>query len=82
MRRLTPTASPRRAAIASVAALVLLACVLAGCTPRGNESVALKPVAQPVYPQVKTNPTIPVTSDVVYGTADGAPLTLDICFPS
>jgi acetyl esterase len=63
-------------------ALALLVCVLAGCTPSGSESVRLKPVAQPVYPQVKTNPNIPVTSNVVYGTADGTPLTLDICFPA
>ncbi len=57
-------------------ALTLLVCVFAGCAPSGSESVRLKHVAQPVYPQLKTNPTIPVTSNVVYGMADGAPLTL------
>ncbi len=62
-------------------ALTLLTGLLAGCAPSGTESVRVKPAAQPVYPQVKTDPSIPVTENVVYGTADAAPLTLDICFP-
>jgi acetyl esterase/lipase len=77
------THSTRRgiAASASLAVLALAATLLAGCAPSGSESVRVKPVAQPVYPQVKTNPGIPVTENVVYGSADAAPLTLDICFP-
>lgn len=71
----------RRTVAAGVALLALTGAVLAGCAPSGSESVRVKPAAQPVYPQVKTNPNIPVTENVVYGTADGVPLALDICFP-
>ena len=82
MSRLFRTASRRRSIAASLAALALTGCALAGCAPSGSESVRVKPAAQPVHPQVKTNPDIPVTENVVYGMADGAPLTLDVCFPA
>jgi acetyl esterase/lipase len=41
--------------------------------------VPAKPAVQAVPAQVETTPNIRVTRDVVYGTADGAPLTLDVC---
>ena len=69
------------AVLTGIALVALAGGVLAGCAPQGSESVRVKPAAQPVYPRVKTNPDIPVTENVLYGTAAGTPLTLDICFP-
>jgi acetyl esterase len=68
--------------LAGIALVTLTGGVLVGCAPSGAESVRVKAVAQPVYPQAKTNPDIPVTKNVLYGTAGRVPLVLDICFPA
>lgn len=62
--------------------LALATCVLSGCAPDGNQVAPLKPVAQAVPAEVETTPEIPITRDVVYGTADGRALTLDVCSPA
>ena len=72
-----PTA---RAGLAALALAALLA--LAACGPTGSDSDRVDPTAQPVYPQVTSYPEIPVIQDIPYGTADGAPLLLDACFPA
>jgi acetyl esterase len=61
--------------------LAVTATLLAGCAPSGIDSERLKPAAQPVYPQLKTNPDIPVTANVEYGDPGGTPILLDVCFP-
>lgn len=53
--------------------------MLSGCAPNGTRAVPAKPTVQAVPAQVETTPNIRVTKDVVYGTADGMPLTLDVC---
>lgn len=68
-----------RAALAALAAAALLS--LAACGPTGSDSSRVEPSTQPVYPEVRTYPDIPVIADLPYGTADGAPLLLDACFP-
>jgi acetyl esterase/lipase len=80
-RSRTPWRHRAAAVLTGIALVALAGGVLAGCAPRGSESVRVKPAAQPVYPRVKTNPDVPVTENVLYGTAAGVPLTLDICFP-
>lgn len=70
--------------------LLLAACALTlvatGCTPAGDDSELVEPTALPVYPQLTTDPSIPVIEDIVFGTADGAPdgepLLLDACLPA
>ena len=72
----------RPTARAGLAALALAALLpIAACGPTGSDSDRVDPTAQPVYPQVTSYPDIPVIQDIPYGTADGAPLLLDACFP-
>lgn len=70
---------PTRARItgALLAGAALLA--LPACGPTGDDSERIDPVAQPVYPQVRTYPDIPVLADLVYGPEPGQ--VLDGCFP-
>jgi acetyl esterase len=77
-------AAARRRRVTVLAILALLALsgtILAGCAPSGAASERVKPAAQPVYPQLKTNPDIPVTSNVEYGDPTDTPILLDVCFP-
>jgi acetyl esterase/lipase len=71
----------RVTALAILTFLAMTGTVLTGCAPSGIDSERLKPTAQPVYPQLKTNPDIPVTSNVEYGNPGGTPMLLDVCFP-
>jgi acetyl esterase len=72
-----PTSSRALAALAAV----LVALALAACSPTGTESDRVTPTALPVYPQVKTYPSITVAENVEYGSAADAPLLLDVCLP-
>jgi acetyl esterase/lipase len=74
-------ATPRsrvRTALAAIA--VVLA--LAACSPTGADSVRVVPAAQPVYPQVKTYPSIRVQENIDYSPAHAGPRQLDVCLPS
>jgi acetyl esterase/lipase len=51
---------------------------LTGC---GSADATITPSAQPVYPQLVTDPSIRVIPDLEYATADGQPLLLDACLP-
>lgn len=67
---------------AATRTLLVLACLaLAGCAPLSTASERVEPTVEPVYPQVRTYPEIPVFEDLVYATVDGVPLTLDVCVP-
>jgi acetyl esterase/lipase len=83
MSRESSIAARRRpgSVLATLALLAVTATLLAGCAPSGIGSERLKPAAQPVHPQLKTNQDIPVTSNVEYGDPSNTPLLLDVCFP-
>lgn len=59
-------------------AMILL---ISGCTPTGDTSIVVDPTTEPLYPQVATNPDIPVLTDLEYAQAQGEPLLLDACLP-
>lgn len=70
-----------RAASRPLLALVCLL-LLAACAAPSTQSERIEPTVEPVYPQLRTYPEIPVLEDLVYGVADdGTPLLLDACFP-
>lgn len=64
-----------------VAIAVVAVALVAGCAPVGDASIVVEPTTQPLYPQVATDPDIPVLTDLEYGRADGQPLLLDACLP-
>jgi acetyl esterase len=63
------------------AALLAAALLLSGCAPTGDDSVRIEPTAQPVYPQLATDPDIPVVADVPYVPGGGERQQLDLCLP-
>lgn len=63
------------------AAVLLATLALVGCAPTGDESEFVESTAQPVYPELTTNPDIRVLSDIEYGSVDGEALLLDVCLP-
>lgn len=69
--------SPRIRAAIGLAMILLIS----GCTPTGNDSIVVDPTAEPIYPQLTTDPDITVLTDLEYGRADGEPLLLDACLP-
>jgi acetyl esterase/lipase len=83
MSRESSVAARRRrvTVLASLTLLALAGAMLAGCAPSGTASEQLKPAAQPIYPRLKTNPDIPVTTNVEYGDPGATPILLDVCFP-
>ena len=62
-----------------VVALAGIALLLSGCTPAGSAAEVVEPATNPVYPQLRTYPDIPVIADVEYGDIDGQ--QLDVCVP-
>ncbi|HWR85217.1 MAG TPA: alpha/beta hydrolase [Rhodoglobus sp.] len=69
--------NPRPIAAALVAAVLLLS----ACAPTGDDSVRVEPTAQPVYPQLATDPDIPVVEDVAYVPGGDELQKLDLCLP-
>ncbi len=64
-----------------LALLALASLLLAGCAPTGDDAQRVEPTAQPVYPQISTDPDIPVIQDIPYSTRDEQTQYLDACFP-
>lgn len=64
-----------------LAVLLAAALLLAGCTPSGGDAERVEPTAQPVYPQLATDSSIPVIPDIPYSIRDGQTQYLDACFP-
>lgn len=62
-----------------LAGVVLVA--LTACGPTGDDAQTVTPSAQPVYPQVVTDPDITVEQNLQYSAADGQSLRLDACLP-
>jgi acetyl esterase len=69
--------NPRPIAAVLAAAVLLLS----ACAPTGDQSVRVQPSAQPVYPQLATDPDIPVVEDVPYVPGAGPEQRLDLCLP-
>jgi len=67
---------PARLCVVALAGIALL---LAGCTPAGSAAERVEPATNPVYPEVRTYPDIPVIADLPYGDIDGQ--QLDVCLP-
>lgn len=65
-------------ALLAVGAVVLAA---SGCAPSGSDAESITPETTSLYPEFSTYPNIPVIEDLQYGTADDAPLLLDVCLP-
>ncbi|MCU1525559.1 MAG: Acetyl esterase/lipase [Microbacteriaceae bacterium] len=65
---------------ALAAGTMLLA--LAACAPTATHSELVTSTNKPIYPQVKTYPSIDVSADVSYGADAGTPLLLDVCLPT
>lgn len=63
-----------------LALVVLLA--LAGCQPTGDAGDEITPDIVSTNPELATLPDIPVIEDVVYGSAGGVDLMLDVCLPT
>lgn len=64
-----------------LAVLALASLLLAGCVPTGSDAERVEPTTEPVYPQVSTDPDIPVIEDIPYSTRDEQTQYLDACFP-
>jgi len=61
--------------------VVVVVVALSACGPTGDDSEFVTPTANPVYPEVRTYPEIPVIEDIPYVDRDGTPQLLDACFP-
>lgn len=72
---------PARSIARALLALVAATALLAACIPAGDDAEQVEPTAQPVYPQLATDPDIPVVMDIPYSTRDGQTQYLDGCFP-
>jgi acetyl esterase len=69
-----------RRAIAAVLGAGLLAGI-AACAPTGSQSEFVESEQQPVYPQLSTDPDVPVIEDIAYSDRGGEVQYLDACFP-
>lgn len=68
----------RPAALLPLAGIALLVAAMAGCTP---QTQTIDPQVDAVGDDLATDPDVPVTGDLEYGSADGQPLLLDACLP-
>lgn len=75
-----PAHSRLRRALAAIVGLGLLAGV-AACGPTGSQSEFVESEQPPVYPQLSTDPDVPVIENIAYSDRGDEPQYLDACFP-
>ncbi len=69
-----------RRAVAATVAIGILAS-LSACVRTGSESELIESDQTPVYPQLSTNPDVPVIENIAYSERDDQVQYLDACFP-
>lgn len=80
-----PGARDRRETRVHRAIAALVGCgILAGiaaCAPTGSQSEFVESDQPQVYPELSTNPDVPVIENIVYSEREGQTQYLDACFP-